>query len=87
MIGIPIEPFGIDHSVPLLRHGYRFWENMRERTSSEVVQTRLLHEGVTAIRGPPVSDVVVRVPGTGSLSRFLSLSERHCVHARLLGNE
>lgn len=44
--------FGIDHSVPLLRHGYRFWDTMRRRTHSEIVHARLLRERVTALRGP-----------------------------------
>ncbi|MCW2787324.1 MAG: cytochrome [Marmoricola sp.] len=42
----------IDHSPGLLRHGYRFWESLRARRASEVIQTRLLHERVTVIRGP-----------------------------------
>lgn len=44
--------FGFDHSLLLLRDGYQFWDSMRQRQGSEIVQTRLLHERVTAIRGP-----------------------------------
>lgn len=42
---------GITEAVSLLRHGYRFWELKRQETGSEIVQTRLAHEHVTAVRG------------------------------------
>lgn len=41
----------IGQPVGLLQHGYRHWELMRQRTGSEIVQTLLLNEPVTVIRG------------------------------------
>lgn len=43
---------GVTNAMALLRHGYCFWELARESVGAEIVQTRLLHERVTAVRGP-----------------------------------
>lgn len=43
---------GAATAMSLLRHGYCFWEQTRQRQGSEIVQTRLLRERVTAVRGP-----------------------------------
>ncbi len=45
-------PFdAISQPAGLLRHGYRHWELMRQRTGSEIIQTRLLNERVTVVCG------------------------------------
>lgn len=43
--------FGRDRSLGLLRRGYTFWQDERERQGTEIVQARLLHERVTVVRG------------------------------------
>ncbi|AWB91097.1 cytochrome P450 [Aeromicrobium chenweiae] len=53
-----------DQSLVLLRNGYRFWETMRRRAGSEIVQTRLLHERVTAIRGASAAQFFYECPDT-----------------------
>ncbi|QGG40273.1 cytochrome P450 [Aeromicrobium yanjiei] len=56
--------YGRDHSLMLLRNGYRFWDTMRRQTGSETVQTRLLHERVTAIRGASAAQFFYENPDT-----------------------
>lgn len=42
---------GAREVVRLLQHGYRYWDLRRRETGSEIVQTRLATERVTAVRG------------------------------------
>lgn len=57
--------FGVaTHAISLLTHGYRFWDMMRQRAGAEIVQTRLLHERVTAIRGAEAARFFYEEPGT-----------------------
>jgi fatty-acid peroxygenase len=46
----------------LLRHGYRHWELMRQRAGSEIVQTRLLNERITVIRGAEAAQFFYETP-------------------------
>lgn len=52
----------ITQPVGLLWHGYRHWELMRQRTGSEVVQTRLLKERVTVIRSAEAAQFFYETP-------------------------
>ena len=54
----------ITQPVGLLWHGYRHWELMRQRTGSEIVQTRLLNERVTVIRGAEAAQFFYETPHT-----------------------
>lgn len=56
--------FGSDQTIPLLRHGYRFWDVLRRREGSEIVQARLAHEQVTVVRGASAAQFFYEQPGT-----------------------
>lgn len=60
----PTASFGSDRTLSLLRHGYRFWEVMRERLGSEIVRARFAHERVTAVRGSAAAEFFYEQPGT-----------------------
>lgn len=48
-----MKTFGLrDYSVSALIHGYGFWDLMRQRQNSEIVQIRVLGSPATCIRGP-----------------------------------
>ena len=54
----------IGQPVGLLHHGYRHWELMRQQTGSEIVQTLLLNEPVTVIRGAEAAQFFYETPHT-----------------------
>jgi len=60
--------FGPDRSLQLLREGYLFWETLRRREGTEVVQARLLHERATALRGGLAAEFFYEQPGTSRAS-------------------
>lgn len=60
----PTASFGLDRSVALLRHGYRFWDAERRRQTAEVPQTRMLHERATTVRGPAGAEFFYEESGT-----------------------
>ena len=56
-------PFdAVAQPLGLLWHGYHHWELMRQRSGSEIVQTRLLHERVTVIRGAEAAQFFYDTP-------------------------
>jgi fatty-acid peroxygenase len=56
--------FGLANPMSLLNRGYEFWETERQRSGSELVQKRLLHERITAIRGPEAAQFFYEEPCT-----------------------
>lgn len=60
----PRPSFDLVDPRSLLRHGYEFWATMRGRDGTEIVQKRLLHERITAIRGPEAAQFFYEEPHT-----------------------
>lgn len=53
-----VRTFGLrDRSLSVLREGYQFWDRRRREAGTEVVQTRVLGERVTCVRGPAAAEL------------------------------